>query len=220
MRFKNREEAGILLGQYIKDELSEEEKKDAIILAIPRGGVPVAYYISKETGIPFYIVITKKITNPAEPEAALGAVALDGSYILSEYAKKLYSPELLENFAQQAYEEAQERAKKYGFREIDLTDKTVLIVDDGVATGYTAIAASLYAKNKGAKKVILAVPVCPLDSLPRLAKYFDKVICLYKADVPFFAVGAFYKDFHQVEDREFFNYIAKALEEDLLAVNP
>jgi predicted phosphoribosyltransferase len=217
MRFKNRKEAGELLGKELNKYLTDEEKQNAVILAIPRGGVPVAYYVSKETGIPFNIVITKKITSPAEPEAALGAVAVDGSYIISDYAKRWYSEEKLLKFKETAYQEALKRAKKYGYKDLDLKGKIVIIIDDGVATGYTAMSAGMLAKKKGASKVIIAVPVCPSDSVYRLKEVFDDVICLYRSNNPFFAVGAFYDDFHQVEDDEFFEYIEKAKKENLLA---
>ncbi len=216
-RFKNREEAGLLLGKAIKEKYPELNRSNAVILAIPRGGVPVAYYVAKETGIPFSVVITKKITSPSNPEAALGAVSVDGSFVLSDIAKAVFPMEALEAFAKDAYMEALRRVEKYQVSNPDLKGKTVLIVDDGVATGYTAIASALYAKNKGASRVILAVPVCPVDSLERLKEYFDDVICLEPVDTPAFAVGAFYEDFHQVEDDEFFRYIEKAKAEGLLA---
>lgn len=217
MKFKNRKEAGKLLGEELNKHLTDEEKKNAVILAIPRGGVPVAYYVSKETGIPFNIVITKKITSPEEPEAALGAVAVDGSYIISDYAKRWYSEEKLLQFKETAYKEALKRAKKYGYKDIDLKGKTVIIIDDGVATGYTAMSAGMLAKKKNAKKAVIAVPVCPSDSIYRLKEVFDDVICFHRSDSPFFAVGAFYEDFHQVNDNEFFEYIEKAKKENLLA---
>ena len=95
-------------------------------------------------------------------------------------------------------------------------NKTVIIIDDGVATGYTARSAGLLARKKGARKVIIAVPVCPFDAVYRLKEIFDDVICLYSSNNPFFAVGSYYEDFHQVDDNEFFKYIEKAKEKNLL----
>ncbi|RMA97711.1 phosphoribosyltransferase [Hydrogenothermus marinus] len=211
--FKNREEAGNLIGKYLNKYL--EDKEDAIILAIPRGGVPVAYYVAKETGIPFYFVISSKITSPSDPELALGAVDIEGNYVISDFARRIYNQEQLEIFKKMALEKNKEKAKKYGFKDIDLKDKIAIIVDDGVATGYTAIVSSLYAKKKGAKKVILAVPVCPSDAIYRLKDYFNDIICLERIDSPYFAVGMYYEDFHQVEDEEFFDYIEKAKKEKI-----
>ncbi len=214
--FENREEAGKLLGKLLSQYIEKLglSPDDTIILAIPRGGVPIAYYISKETGIPFSLVITKKIAMPSNPEAAIGAIAPDGTFILSSYAYYL-SDTQLEEAKKIALEEAIEKQKKYLKKEPDLKDKNVIIVDDGIATGYTAMVAGLYAKNKGARKVILAVPVCPEDSINRVKDVFDEVICYEKVDTPFFAVGAFYRDFHQVSDEEVKEYEEKAQREGL-----
>jgi predicted phosphoribosyltransferase len=213
MKFKNREEAGKLLAEKIKEY--SEIKEDSVILAIPRGGVPVAYYISKETGIPFHMVVTKKITPPYEPEAAIGAIAPDGTFIISSYA--YLSEKELEEAKKRALEGALEKLKKYSAgKEPDLKGKTAIIVDDGIATGYTAMVAGEYIRKKGAKKVILAVPVCPVDSIGRVKKVFDQVICYHKDDTPFFAVGMYYEDFHQVSDDEMFSYLNKAEKEGLL----
>lgn len=214
--FENREEAGKLLGRLLSQYIEKLglSPDDTIILAIPRGGVPIAYYISKETGIPFSLVITKKIAMPSNPEAAIGAIAPDGTFMLSSYAYYL-SDTQLEEAKKIALKEAIEKQRKYLKREPDLKDKNVIIVDDGIATGYTAMVAGLYAKNKGARKVILAVPVCPEDSINRVKDIFDEVICYEKVDTPFFAVGAFYRDFHQVSDEEVKEYEEKALREGL-----
>ncbi len=214
--FENREEAGKLLGRLLSQYIEKLglSPDDTIILAIPRGGVPIAYYISKETGIPFSLVITKKIAMPSNPEAAIGAIAPDGTFMLSSYAYYL-SDTQLEEAKKIALKEAVEKQRKYLKREPDLKDKNVIIVDDGIATGYTAMVAGLYAKNKGARKIILAVPVCPEDSINRVKDIFDEVICYEKVDTPFFAVGAFYRDFHQVSDEEVKEYEEKALREGL-----
>ena len=214
--FENREEAGKLLGRLLSQYIEKLDlsPNNTIILAIPRGGVPIAYYISKETGIPFSLVITKKIAMPSNPEAAIGAIAPDGTFMLSSYAYYL-SDSQLEEAKRLALKEAIEKKQKYLKKEPDLKDKNVIIVDDGIATGYTAMVAGMYAKNKGAKNVILAVPVCPEDSINRVKEVFDEIICYEKADTPFFAVGAFYKDFHQVSDEEVREYEEKAQKEGL-----
>ncbi len=214
--FENREEAGKLLGKLLAQYIEKLglSRDNTVILAIPRGGVPIAYYVSRETGIPFSLVITKKIAMPSNPEAAIGAIAPDGTFLLSSYA--YYIPEYqLEEAKEEALKEAIKKQKKYLEKEVNLEGKNVIIVDDGIATGYTAMVAGLYAKNKGAKKVILAVPVCPEDSISRVKDVFDEVICYEKVDTPFFAVGAFYRDFHQVEDDEVKMYEEKAREEGL-----
>ncbi len=218
MVFDNREEAG--------DRLAEEVKKlnlkpdETVILAIPRGGVPVAYRISKKTGIPFSLVIVKKLAPPYNPEAAVGAIAPDENYIVDKSLITAIPEDIFEKMKAEAMEEIKKRLEKYLNNRIpDVKDKSVIIVDDGIATGYTALVAGKYAKNLGAKEIILAVPVCPYDSIPRVKEIFDKVICLHRASDMFFAVGAYYRDFHQLSDEEMFSYLKKAENEGLLYEN-
>lgn len=215
MIFRDREEAGKFLAKEIKKY--NFDKENSIILAIPRGGVPVAYQLSKELNIPFSLVITKKLAPLSDPEAAFGAVATDGSFVVDNELKRYMgiSDDELEIIKEKALKEAQEKEKRYLKTKPELKCKDVIIVDDGIATGYTAIAAAKYVKKQGAKSVILAVPVCPSDSIHRVLQYFDDVICYHKVDSYFFAVGAFYEDFHQVEDSELFQIIQKAKDEGL-----
>ena len=209
--FRDRKEAGKLLGELLKKH--DFDKDNTVILAIPRGGVEVAYEVSKKLGIPFSLIITKKLAPLKEPEAAFGAIAPDGSQVIDEnYMKYMgVSSSELEIVRENALKEIKNRIIKYlNSKEPYLEGKDVVIIDDGIATGYTAIAAAIYVKNEGAKNVYLAVPVCPSDSIPRVKKYFDDVLCYEKSDSPFFAVGAFYEDFHQVSDQEMFLIIEEA----------
>ncbi|MCX7760148.1 MAG: phosphoribosyltransferase family protein [Hydrogenothermaceae bacterium] len=215
MIFRDREEAGKLLSKEVRKY--NFDRDNSIILAIPRGGVPVAYQLSKELNIPFSLVITKKLAPLSDPEAAFGAIATDGSFVVDNELKRYMgiSDDEFQIVKEKALREAQEKEKKYLKTKPELKGKDVIIVDDGIATGYTAIAAAKYVKKQGAKSVILAVPVCPSDSIHRVLQYFDDVICYHKVDSYFFAVGAFYEDFHQVEDSELFQIIKKAEEEGL-----
>jgi predicted phosphoribosyltransferase len=209
--FRDREEAGRLLAELLKKY--DFDKENTVILAIPRGGVPVAYEVSKKLGIPFSLVITKKLAPLREPEAAFGAIAPDASQVIDEVYMKYMgvSSSELEIVRENAVKEIKNRIIKYlNEKEPSLEGKDVIIIDDGIATGYTAIAAAMYVKNKGAKNVYLAIPVCPTDSIPRVKKYFDDVFCYEKSDSPFFAVGTFYEDFHQVSDQEMFFIIEEA----------
>ncbi|WP_457624462.1 phosphoribosyltransferase [Persephonella sp.] len=211
--FRNREEAGELLGEVLSKVIQDRE--NTVLLAIPRGGVPVAYHAAKKSGIPFSMVVAKKITFPHEPEAAIGAAAPDGSYILADRLSEDHP--VVRQAIEKAVQEAREKLEKYlKGDEPDITGKTVVIIDDGIATGYTAVVAGMYARNKGAKRVILAVPVCPSDSIQRVGRYFDDVICYHKVDTLFFAVGAYYQDFHQVSDTELYDYLKRAEKEGLL----
>ncbi len=216
MLFSDRDEAGRLLAEKVKEEIEKAgiDKKNLIILAIPRGGIPVAYQVSKALNIPFSLVITKKIALPSDPEAAIGAIAPDGTFLLSSYAKYLSDSEL-QVAKENALKEAIEKKQKYLKHEVDIKGKDVIIVDDGIATGYTAMVAGMYAKNKGAKRVILAVPVCPANNREKVKRVFDEFICAEPIDTPFFAVGAYYRDFHQVSDEEVKEYEEKAKNEGL-----
>lgn len=215
MIFKDRFQAGNLLAEHIKN--LNIDLTNTVILAIPRGGVPVAYQVAKHLNIPFGLVVTKKLAPFSDPEAAFGAVATDGSFIVDESLKTYMniSQEELEAIKEKAVKEAVEKEKKYIKSKPNLENKNVIIVDDGIATGYTAIVAAKYIKNQRAKKVILAVPVCPTDSYRRALEHFDDVVCYHKVESYFFAVGAFYEDFHQVEDQELFQILQKAKEEGL-----
>lgn len=214
--FRDREEAGRLLGDLLKDY--NFYKDNTVILAIPRGGVPIAYEVSKKLKIPFSLIITKKLAPLKEQEAAFGAIAPDGTKVVDEtYMKYMgVSHSELEIVRENALEEIKNRIIKYlNGKEPNIEGKDVIIVDDGIATGYTAIVASIYSKNKGANKVYLAVPVCPSDSILRVKKYFDNVFCYERSDSPFFAVGSFYQDFHQITDEEMFLIIEEAKKNEL-----
>lgn len=217
MKYESRERAGELLGNYLKENADFLE--DALLLAIPRGGVPVAYNVAQKLQIPFHIVITKKITSPENPEFAIGAIAPDGSY---EVNRKMLSylnisQNEFEAYKDVAYEKVIKRVKKYANGEIPiLTNKNVFIIDDGIATGFTALVAAKFARNLEAKNVILAVPVSPADSKRRLGNRFDEVYCPNVSQGGRFAVGMFYIDFHQNTDKELFSYLDLARKKNLL----
>ncbi len=214
-RFKNREEAGKLLAEKIKE--LNLNPKESVILAIPRGGVPVAYQISKETKIPFSLVIVKKLTLPEDPEFAVGAIAPDETYVIDPmYFSRVSRGNILEQIKQEALKEIKKRIDKYLNGKIpDIKNKNVIVVDDGLATGYTALVAGLYARNLGAKKLILAVPVAPSDSINKAYKVYENVIVYERVNTPFFAVGAYYEDFHQLTDEEMLFYLERAKSENL-----
>ncbi|NPA51906.1 MAG: phosphoribosyltransferase [Aquificae bacterium] len=214
--FENREDAGRKLAQLIKK--LDLDPEDTVILAIPRGGVPVAFEVSRETKIPFSLVVVKKLTLPHAPESAVGAIAPDGTYVIDKQFFPIVSQgNILEQMISEAMKEIKKRLEKYLNNKIpDVKDKTVIIIDDGLATGYTALVAGLYARNLGAKGLILAVPVCPADSIQKAKKVFQKVICAEVVNDTFFAVGAYYKDFHQLSDEEMLSYLKLAEELGIL----
>ncbi|NPB07232.1 MAG: phosphoribosyltransferase [Aquificae bacterium] len=212
--FKDREEAGKLLAQALAPVIDYSARP--IVLAIPRGGIPVAYQIAKTLKIPMSIVVVRKLGLPWNEEAGFGAVDPTGTAYYEESVLRFLSPEDVKKVLEKELKELKERERKFlpeGYP--DLRGRQVIIVDDGVATGYTAIAAAQFAKKMGAKEVIVAVPVCPVDAKARIAPYVDKFICYYPVSSPHFAVGMFYQDFHQLTDEEALSYIRKAKEEGL-----
>jgi len=216
MMFQDRDEAGELLADILKDRINPENRP--IVLAVPRGGIPVAYRVSEKLGIPMSIVVVRKLGLPWNEEAGFGAIDPDGATYLDEelvnYAR--LDSKIISEIAKKELEELRERERKFlpeGYP--DLKDREVIVVDDGVATGYTAIAAAGFAKKRGAKKVVVAVPVCPKDSHRRFEGYADEFICYHPSGEMSFAVGMFYRDFHQLSDEEARDYISRAREKGL-----
>jgi len=216
MTFKDREEAGLLLAKALKEEILK--RQNPIILAIPRGGVPVAFVISMELRVPMSIVIVRKLGLPWNEEAGFGAIDPDGSTYLDKdivNSAKLDSEQIRE-LAEKELMEIRRREGIFmpsGYP--DFKERSVFIVDDGIATGYTAIAGAGFSKRRGASEVIVAVPVCPRDSEPKFREVAEGFICLHEASEFSFAVGMFYRDFHQLTDEEVLSYIKRAREEGL-----
>lgn len=207
--FKNRTEAGKKLALRIAALHPEFQKNgEVIVLALPRGGVPVAFEIAKKLSAPLDLILTHKLGAPGNPEFAIGAVAEDGSVYLDPYSLPIASDRYIEGEKKQQLVEIKERIKKYrGGRVLPaLRSKTVILVDDGIATGATMRVAVLLSKKTRAKCIIIAVPVLPPDTLAVLKKYVDEIIYL-KTPVPFFAIGAFYEEFLQLTDVEVKAYL-------------
>lgn len=201
MVFANREEAGKLLGEYLK---SKGLKVD-MVFGIPRGGVVVAKEVSKALGAPLSLLIVRKLGVPSNPELAFGAIDPDGHIYTDRWTVEYFglSQEDIEKVAKEELRKIREREEKFlKGRQLEVRDKTVLVVDDGIATGQTVIAGIEYLKRRAAKKVIVAVPVCPAESIKRMEKYADEVYCPHTSESGSFAVGMFYRDFRQVEDSE------------------
>ncbi len=198
--FRNRTEAGKQLAQAL-GRLS----KDAVVLAIPRGGVVVGYEIASALNIPLDIIITKKIGAPDNPELAIGAVAEDGTYLLDENVVEMLGvpQDYILAEVERQKNEIRRRLKAYraGAPNHEINGREVVLVDDGVATGSTLKAALRYLRKTGAKPIIVAVPVGPADTILELKGVSDRVVCLATPD-PFYAIGEFYEDFDQTTDGE------------------
>ncbi len=173
------------------------------MLAIPRGGVPVAKEVAEAIGAPLDLVITRKIGAPGEPELAVGAVSQEGEIIADPELVRMLniSEDYLKEEGARQVEEIGIRMKKYrGDRPYPkLAGKTVVIVDDGIATGSTIKAAVKSVKKMKAAEVILAAPVGPPDTVRELSKFADRVVCLSTPE-GFYAIGQFYEEFEQVQD--------------------
>lgn len=210
--FKNREEAGELLAQEL---IQFRKDPSAILLALPRGGVAVAYQLSLALHLPLDVLITRKIGAPGNPEYALGAVSETGAvYWNQEALAGLSLTERQLSAAVQAQQkEVTRRVALYrqGRPFPDLNDRTVILVDDGLATGATFFASVATARQGNPRRVIGAIPVGPRSTVEEARKLVDQLIVLRVPD-PFYAVGNFYRDFEQVEDREVLQYLNLAEE--------
>jgi predicted phosphoribosyltransferase len=209
MLFKDRIQAG----QKLAEKLLEYKDKNVIILAIPRGGVVVAYEIAKVLNAPLDLIIPRKIGAPYQPELAIGAVTQDGTIILNEdIISYLPIPEnYIEAEAERQKKEIERRLIKYRGSAIEpkLENKIVIIVDDGIATGATMLAAIASIRKKKPLKIIAAIPVAPPESLEKIKEYADEIVCLQTPE-PFFAIGQFYERFEQLEDEEVIDILNKS----------
>ena len=198
--FKNRVDAGRQLAATLT-KVSE----DAIVLAVPRGGVVVGFEVAKAFGVLLDVVIARKIGAPENSELAIGAVAEDGTAILDDRLVKMLqvSEDYISEEVERQKAEIKRRLLRYrgNVPYPSLVNREVIVVDDGVATGSTLKAALMSIRKKGAKSVAVAVPVGPLDTIREMKKMADRVVCLQTPE-PFYAIGEFYEDFEQTEDEE------------------
>lgn len=209
--FENREEAGRLLAL----KLSKYKSDDLLVLAVPRGGVPIGYEIAAALDAPLDIIVAHKVGSPESPELAIGAV-VDGDepeVIVNEriisalgvddaYLKSAIASELKEIHRRQ-------NAYRWGHDPAPIDGKIVVLVDDGVATGASIRAAMRGVKRKGAAKLIVAVPVAPPATVETLAAECDDLVCLETPE-DFQAVGQFYRDFSPTSDDEVVELLSKA----------
>ena len=197
-------------GEKLSIELEKFRDDNPIVLAIPRGGIVTAYETIKKFGFQWDLIIPRKIGAPHNKEIAIGAVSLDGTYLLNEEFIDILniSQEYIKKELFEQTEEIKRRLNKYKGNETfpDVKNKTVIIIDDGIATGFTIQAAIKSIKTHNAKKIILAVPVSPQDTISLLEKIVDQVLCLLIPD-EFYAVGLHYKNFEQTTDDEVINIV-------------
>lgn len=200
-RFRDRIEAGRRLAARLTHLCDEKP----VVLALPRGGVAVAVEVAGALHAPLDIVLVRKIVAPFQPELAVGAVADCGhieTVINPDIADFVTDAWIGREKGRQLREIERRRAVYIGDRpRVPVAGRTAILVDDGIATGATMLAALRSVRHANPKRLVLAVPVAPLDILPELRAEADEVICL-QAPHPFGAIGAFYEDFHQLDDAE------------------
>lgn len=178
-------------------------RRDAVVLAVPRGGLPIGAVVAETLGLPLDVMLTKKIGHPDNPEVAVGAVALAGE-VIGPLAEELGVPDsyLREQVRLLRAELLRRRAFYAGSAPpVPVRGKTVLLVDDGAATGMTLKAAAGALRSAGAARVVIALPVAPPDALAVLRSCADEVVCLESPE-NFRAVGQFYRDFTEVDDEQ------------------
>jgi putative phosphoribosyl transferase len=217
--FRNREEAGRMLA----DKLSQyRNDPTALILALPRGGVAVGYQLSIALHVPLDVFITRKIGAPDNPEYAIGAVAETGSHYLNQEAVSSFglSRYRLDRLIHVQENEIARRKDLYrqGRPLPQLTGRTVLLVDDGIATGSTFLASALAIRSLQPRCLVGVIPVGPSSTIREVRSHVDELVVLMTPD-PFEAVGSFFMDFTQVEDRDVVEYLNLA-EEAMLERTP
>ena len=199
--FRDRVEAGKRLASALKDFVG----KDAIVLAIPRGGVVVGYEVACALGVFLDVIIPRKIGAPDNPELAIGAMTEDETIILDESLTRYLgvSEDYIKEESERQKLEIERRLKLYrgDVAYPSLKERDVIIVDDGIATGATMKAALASIRKRGAKATVVAIPVSPPSTVRELEKEADRVVCLYTPE-SFYAIGQFYEDFAQTTDEE------------------
>lgn len=196
MYFADRYDAAMQLASLLEKYRGAE----GVILAVPRGGVPIGYFLAKHLGLPLDLLMTKKLGHPDNPEFAIGAVGLEDSIVEeTRGVDQQYVQAAIENTRKQL----QEKYKLFmgGKLPVNLMNKVVIVVDDGIATGRTILATVRMLRKQRPAKLVVAVPVASREAAARIREVVDDFVCVHKP-FPFFGVGRFYGDFSQVTDEE------------------
>ncbi len=209
--FKDREHAGRLLSKFLKERLNEKE--NLVVLAIPRGGVPISCILAKQLQAEFDLIVVRKIPVPWNPEAGFGAITPNGEIFLDEKVAKYLGLETeeIESLAQKVLEETKRREQKFlGSRKrVDVTNKNVILVDDGLATGFTMLAAVKFLKDKP-RNIMIAVPTASRGAISLLSKHVHGIYCLnIRSEIPYFAVADAYVNWRDLTDDDVIQYLKK-----------
>lgn len=200
MRFINRSDAGRKLAKA----LIKYRNADAIVYALPRGGVVLGYEIAKKLDLPLDLVITRKIGHPLQKEYAVCAVAEDGDMFCDEFERTFLNKNWLRAEAEKEQREATRRRESYleGKKPLSPKGKTAIIVDDGIATGLTMLLAIYEVRHGNPSRIVVAVPVMPSDVAKKIRQKADELIALDIPELYLGAVGAYYDEFPQIEDEQ------------------
>jgi putative phosphoribosyl transferase len=204
--FRNRIEAGELLAARLK----KYKNDPGVVLAVPRGGVPVAYAVARELGFPIEVILTKKIGHPSNSEYAIGAASLTDYFVVPHEG---VSEEYIKQELQRVRSRLKEMYVKFmGDKEPEnLHGKTVIVIDDGIATGNTLMGTVHVLRKSKPGKIVIGVPVASESAVLKLAQEVDEVVAVKIPD-DFYGVGAYYEDFEQVSDEEVLFYLDKLRE--------
>jgi len=204
--FRDRKDASIQLGLALENYKS----KNPLVLGIPRGGAETAYYVAKHLDAEMSLVVTRKLGHPGNPEYAIGALAEDGSLYLSPEAEIHFSQETIDNLKRDQEKEIKRRIQEFrqGNPLPELKNRTVIIVDDGIATGATLFATIMLCKNKKAGKLVVAAPVSGEDMSRKLRDLVDDVVIL-ETPYQYRAVSQAYQNFFNLSDEEAISFMER-----------
>ncbi len=207
--FRNRQEAGDILAERLLE--IKPEFKNPIVLGIPRGGVVIGSQVAKKLKTPLDAIVLRKLPLPHNPEAGFGAVTLDRIVIFNEalLSETCLTQAEIDKIVEGVYKEVVRRNKVYrqNKRFPSLEERSVILTDDGLASGYTMLAAIKFAKAKGAKEIISAAPVAHREAFELVKKNSDRIAVLHISNIAYFAVASFYEDFPDMSDKEVISYL-------------
>jgi len=208
--FRDRTEAGRLLAQKLREYANRD---DVVVLALPRGGVPVAYEVANTLNVPLDIFLVRKLGLPEQEELAMGAIATGGVRVVNEeVVRALDVPdEIVDAVAEKEERELErrERENRDDRAPVDVRGRTVILIDDGLATGSSMRAAALALRNKQPAQIVVAVPVGSPSTCAEFESEVDKVVCAVTPE-PFWGVGQWYRDFSQTSDEEVRDLLGRA----------
>jgi putative phosphoribosyl transferase len=199
--FRNREDAA----RRLAAELKGRDLHEPLVLAIPRGGVVTGAVLARELGADLDVVLSRKLRAPGQPELAIGAVSEEGHVYANSYAREFPGRMGAYLESERRHQLAEIARRRSLFRSVrpqaPIAGRSVIVTDDGIATGSTMIAALQTIKTQNPRQVIVAVPVAPPDRLEEVGRWCDDLVCLLSPE-EFWAIGQFYEDFTQVEDEQ------------------